>query len=106
MSKTINVTDKFRIVQESNQYVLEKLHIVDPKKSPTYDSTKNDGEVSMKWKDEGYFGLHASGLASAIKQIIVREVGLRGEEVISLKEYIKSIKEVSKVVDDAVSDLG
>lgn len=93
MSKKITVTENYQIKIESNQYIVRKLHTVDPKNSPRYNPEKH-GEnpaVRYEWKDEGYFGLHNKGLHAAIKSIIFKESFLSDKEKFSLNEYLNEL---------------
>lgn len=100
MSKEIIVTENYQIKIESNQYIVRKLHIVDPRNSPKYNPEKHgeNPKVRYEWKDEGYFGLHDKGLHAAIKSIIFKESFLSSKEKFSLREYLNELKCISERV--------
>jgi hypothetical protein len=105
MNKTINVTEYFRIIQESSQYSLQQLVTIDPANSPKYDPKKHGTELRQEWKNcDGYYGLNATGLESIIKAIIIKEAGINGKEV-SLGEYLNELREISGIVHKAVECL-
>lgn len=93
MGKEITVTDNYQIKIESNQYIVRKLHTVDPRNSPRYNPEKHgeNPKVRCEWRDEGYFGLHEKGLHAAIKSIIFKESFLSNKEKFTLREYLAEL---------------
>lgn len=74
------ITPAFRLVGEERQYVLQRLHIVDPTRMPGYKSQEGVVVVTREeWRDHGYYPLNTGGLISAVEYAIINEVNEKTE---------------------------
>lgn len=98
---SVPLTQSYRLIADSDCFVLRRRHTVDPTKAPGFSARlAQDPTLSTEpretWRDDGYYALSAEGLTAAINSAVIRTVS--EEDCGSLAELLRKIKaEIDRV---------
>src|SRR5690625_4564217 len=102
--KVINVSENFRILRDTMNYTVQQYVTTDPSRNPRLKSSDDVPEPRQIWRDEGYYGVSTSGLKAALKNIAIMSVESEAKDGIHIREYLKMLKDFTKIINDSVED--
>lgn len=56
MTLNIEISDKYRIISDTTQIIVQRKHLVDPTLSPAYNADKHSSETREEWRNWKYCG--------------------------------------------------
>jgi|SRR5690625_4532665 len=102
--KVISVSENFRILRDSMSYTVQQYVTIDPSRNPRLKPEDDVPESRQVWRDEGHYGANVSGLRAALKSIAILSTELKAKDDVHIKEYLKLLKDFTKVINDSVED--
>lgn len=70
----VSITENYRLCSDGAQFILRKLHFVDPTRAPGYKAQEGAEAPQLRedWRDDCYYPLTPAGLSFAIQTAILR----------------------------------
>lgn len=97
MTLNIDINEDFRIVSDSHNVIIQRRHIVDPRKSPKF-SEGMDATVRVEYRDWKY--------ASNITQVadIILQQRIRESDAVTLRELINEISSFKRGISVLIGE--
>lgn len=108
----VSVTQNHRLTTdetertEATQFILQRRHIVDPTKSPSYKAPADGSTppVTEEWRNDKYYALNENGITAAAKLAILRDTDVSRAETLAdaLRMYAEATAKLAGVIESAL----
>lgn len=71
----VSITQNYRLISDGAQLILQRRHLVDPTKSPSYKAEEHatPPPITEEWRSDKFYPLNEGGITSAAKLAILRD---------------------------------
>ena len=97
MTLNIEINEDFRIVSDYHNVIIQRRHIVDPRKSPKY-TEGMDATIRVEYRDWKY--------AQSISQVadIILQQRIRESDAVSIRELLGEIASFKREISDLIGE--
>lgn len=99
----VSITQNYRLTTDNTQFILQRRHLVDPTKSPSY-KPPVDGStppITEEWRSDKFYPLNAGGLSAAIQAAVLRGTDVSNAKTIgqALSAYQAETARIVEVIN-------
>jgi hypothetical protein len=96
MTLNIDINEDFRIVSDSHNVIIQRRHIVDPRKSPKFVEGETDPTIRLEYRDWKY----AQSIAQCADILLQQKI--RESDAVTLRELLVEIASFKREISELI----